>query len=77
MEPWKERMIKEYDELKERYTKLNSMLAKYDAGTLDFTPHCPIKLLREQAHVMERYMAILELRAVIEGIDLPVTDDRY
>ncbi|MEI3391047.1 MAG: hypothetical protein V8R30_05360 [Clostridia bacterium] len=29
--------------------KLNNMLNKYDEGTLDFTPNCPIYLLRNQS----------------------------
>jgi hypothetical protein len=70
MEPWKERMVAEYKELKERYTKLHNMLVKYDAGRLEFTPTCPIELLREQAAVMGRYLYILEERAVVEGVDL-------
>ena len=46
------------------------MLVKYDAGKLDFTPTCPIDLLRKQASVMGEYLYILETRAVIENIDL-------
>lgn len=70
MESWKERMINEYREVKERYEKLHNMLVKYDAGKLEFTPSCPIDLLREQASVMGRYLYILEERACIEDIKL-------
>ena len=70
MEPWKERMVQEYKELKERYTKLHKMLVKYDAGKLEFEPTCPVGLLREQASVMGRYLYILEERALIEGVEL-------
>lgn len=70
MEDYKERMVNEYKELKERYGKLHRMLVKYDAGKLEFEPTCPIDLLREQAATMGRYLYILEERAVIEGIDL-------
>lgn len=70
MEYYKERMIKEYAELKERYTKLHRMLVKHDAGKLDFMLNCPVDLLREQASVMGRYLYILETRAVIEGVEL-------
>lgn len=70
MESWKERMINEYREVKDRYEKLHKMLVKYDAGKLEFTPSCPIDLLREQASVMGRYLYILEERAAIEGIEL-------
>ena len=43
---YKERMRNEYIELKDKYDKLHRMLVKYDAGKLDFTPTCPIELLR-------------------------------
>ena len=67
---YKGRMKAEYKELKERYGKLHKMLVKYDAGKLEFTPTCPIKLLKEQAAVMGRYLYILEMRAFIEGVEL-------
>lgn len=70
MEDYKLRMVKEYKELKEKYTKLHNMLVKYDAGKLNFTPTCPIDLLRKQASVMGQYLYILETRAVIEDVDL-------
>lgn len=70
MEPYKERMVKEYRELKERYNKLHKMLVKYDAECLEFTPTCPIELLREQQFVMGHYLDILEIRAEIEKVDL-------
>lgn len=67
---YKERMKNEYAELKDRYTKLHRMCVKYDAGTLEFAPTCPIELLREQKAVMGRYLNILEIRAEIEGVEL-------
>jgi hypothetical protein len=70
MEGYKERMIAEYKEVKERYDKLHKILVKYDAGTLGFTPTCSIELLREQASVMGKYLYILETRAEIENIEL-------
>ena len=70
MEDYKERMKSEYQELKERYNKLRIMLTRYDAKTLDFTPSCPIELLKKQASIMYDYMYILEVRAQIEKIDL-------
>ena len=65
-----ERMRNEYIELKDKYDKLHRMLVKYDAGKLDFTPSCPIELLREQAATMGKYLYILETRALIEGVEL-------
>ena len=49
---WQTRFRIEYSELKERYTKLHKMLVKYDAGTLEFKPTCPIELLRKQKATM-------------------------
>ena len=70
MEEYKQRMVKEYTELKERYTKLHKMLVKHDAGKLEFTLNCPIDLLRQQESIMEEYLYTLEVRAVIEGVEL-------
>ena len=70
MEEYKRRMMIEYHQLKERYDKLHKMLVKYDAKKLEFTPTCPIDLLREQASVMGKYLYILETRAEIEDIKL-------
>ena len=67
---YKERMRNEYIELKDKYDKLHRMLVKYDAGKLDFTPTCPIELLREQAATMCKYLYILETRALIEEVEL-------
>ena len=72
---YKGRMAAEYHELKARYDKLHKMLVKYDAGKLEFTPTCPIELLREQASVMGRYLYILETRALIEEVDLSMYDE--
>lgn len=67
---WKERVQLEYKQLKERYDKLHNMIVKYEAGTLEFTPNCPLDLLKEQAAAMGKYLYMLEVRAQIEGIDL-------
>lgn len=64
------RMIAEYHELKDKYTKLHHMLIKHEAGTLDFEPTCPIELLEHQANVMGEYLHILEVRAEIENVEL-------
>lgn len=70
MEAYKERMVEEYRQTKDRYDKLHKMLVKYDAGTLDFTLTCPVELLREQAYHMGNYLNVLEIRAEIEGVAL-------
>ena len=67
---YKNRMKKEYWQLKDRYTKLHNMCIKYDAGTLDFTPNCPVDLLKEQKAAMGNYLRCLEIRAEIEGVKL-------
>lgn len=69
---WKERVVQEYKELKERYNKLHKMIIKYEAGTLDFTPNCSLELLKEQKRYMGEYLRVLEIRAEIEDIDLEV-----
>ena len=75
MEAYKERMVKEYWDLKDKYDKLHKMLVRYGAGKLDFTPTCPIELLREQVATMGKYLFILEERAIIEQVNLYRTDD--
>ena len=67
---WKERVQLEYKQLKERYDKLHNMIVKYEAGSLEFTPNCPLDLLKEQAAAMGKYLYVLEVRAQIEDIDL-------
>lgn len=67
---WQTRFRIEYSELKERYNKLHKMLVKYDAGTLEFKPTCPIELLRKQKATMGEYLNILEIRAEIEKVTL-------
>lgn len=67
---YKDRFIAEYWQTKIRYNKLHQMLVKYDAGKLDFTPSCPIEVLKEQKQYMGMYLNKLEVRAVIEGIEL-------
>lgn len=68
---YKQRFINEYVELKDRHRKLRKMLVQYDAGKLEFTPTCPIDLLRKQKSLMGEYLNVLEIRAVIEDVELP------
>lgn len=67
---WRARMEREYRETKERYEKLNRLLVKHAAGTLDFTLKCPIELLKAQREHMSDYLYTLEIRAEIEGVNL-------
>ena len=70
-EDYKERFKAEYYQTKIRYGKLKYMLEKWDEGILEFTPTCPRCTFGLQISAMENYLAILEARAVMEGIALP------
>ena len=67
---YKDRFKWEYAQTLIRLRKLNNMLNKYDEGTLDFTPNCPIYLLRKQSSYMQAYLKTMEERAQYENIDL-------
>lgn len=76
---YKERFIAEYILLKQKHEKLKAFNTKIEAAELtkgmdngvDEPLHdCPASLLRGQQKVMGEYLHILEVRAVIEGIDL-------
>jgi hypothetical protein len=75
----KERFIAEYIQLKQRYEKLKAFNTKIEAAArtrqmdngVDEPEHdCPAVLLREQQAAMGEYLHILEVRAVIEDVDL-------
>jgi hypothetical protein len=70
MNDYKDRMATEYFELKERISKLRSMLRDWTIGQLDFEPTCSFDLLSAQLCVMEAYESILAERARIENINL-------
>lgn len=76
---YKERFIAEYQQTKIRYEKLKHFNTRIKAAEmtafLDTSVEmpkfdCPRDLLLEQQHVMGQYLHILEVRAVIEGIEL-------
>lgn len=69
-EDYKDRFKAEYQQTKIRYDKLHAMIIKYEAGTLDFQPTCPIDLLKQQASYMGSYLYCLEVRAELEKIEL-------
>lgn len=48
MTEWQKRFVKEYHELRGRFTKLDEMIEKYEKGQLEFEPKCPIDLLKGQ-----------------------------
>ena len=53
-----------------RYQKLAFMLEKWDKGELNFIPTCPRSTYNMQIAAMTDYIAVLEARAVMEGIIL-------
>ena len=78
---YKERLKAEYLQTKIRYEKLKAFNNKIEANErldyvakryeLDEPKHdCPANLLKEQQKVMGEYLHLLEVRAVIEGVDL-------
>ena len=68
---YKERFKAEYCQVVIRYQKLKAMLEKWDNGELNFNPTCPRSTYNIQISAMTDYIAILEARAVMEGIELP------
>lgn len=70
MNEWQKRFVKEYHELRGRFTKLDEMIQRYEKGQLEFEPKCPIDLLKRQRSVMWEYLSILEQRARIEEVKL-------
>ena len=67
---YKERFIAEYQQLVIRYKGLKTMLEKWDKNELPFTPTCPRSTYNMQIKAMTDYIAVLEARAVMEGIEL-------
>ena len=78
---YRERFIAEYWQTKIRYEKLKAFNTKIDAaGATDRSDapvkveepkhDCPWQVLEKQEVLMRDYLHVLEVRAVIEGIDL-------
>ena len=67
---YKERFKAEYQQLVIRYKGLKTMLNKWDKGELNFSPTCPRSTYNIQIVAMTDYLAILEARAVMEGVKL-------
>lgn len=65
-----ERFKTEYYQLVIRYNQLVDMLEKWDNGQLNFEPTCNRGIYNFQVRAMADYIACLETRAVIEGIEL-------
>ena len=71
---YKERFIAEYQQSKIRYEKLKAFNTKIEAareiGAVEPEHDCPYELLRDQQRIMGDYLHVLEIRSVIEGVDL-------
>ena len=77
---YKERFKAEYHQTKIRYEKLKAFNNKIEAANVtrykgllgvEMPKHdCPTELLREQQRAMGEYLDVLEIRAVIESIEL-------
>lgn len=72
---YKERFRAEYWQAVVRYQKLDSMLAQWDLGILDFEPVCPKPMLEKQLGILWDYIQILRDRAELEGIELNKEDN--
>lgn len=67
---YKERFKAEYYQLSIRYESLKHMLHEWDIVGLDFKSTCPRSTYDLQIKAMKEYLAVLEARAKIEGIEL-------
>lgn len=76
---YKERFVAEYHQTKIRYEKLKALNNRIEAQRfmpfekkkqLDFKIDCCPDLLEQQQRVMGEYLHLLEVRAVVEGIEL-------
>lgn len=71
---YKNRFIAEYAQTKIRYEKLKNFCNRIEAAKLAKTEEpkhdCSLELLRNQQRIMGEYLHILEIRAVIEEVDL-------
>ena len=76
---YKERFKAEYWQTKIRYEKLKAFNNRIDAASMtegrknavEMPKHdCPDYLLKDQQRAMGEYLHILEVRAIIEGIEL-------
>ena len=69
---YKQRFVAEYMQVKIRLEKLKITVNAFEKGILSFQPICPITILHEQIKVMESYLDVLERRAQVEKISLPM-----
>lgn len=65
---YKDRFRAEYYQLKIRLKRLYRMIA--ERATAEQIDGCPIEIHKEQAKIMLDYLNTLEIRAIVEGIEL-------
>lgn len=71
LKDYEKRFVKEYTELQERIYKLESLVVRYQRGTLNFVPKCSLHLLAKQLDAMKEYAQTLRERSFVEDIELP------
>lgn len=73
-EDYKNRFVAEYAQTKIRYEKLKNFCNRIEAAMLTGSKEpdhdCSLELLRSQQRIMGEYLHILEIRAVIEEVEL-------
>lgn len=69
-EDYKERFKAEYYQLVNRRKGLMTMLEKWENDTLETKSVCTKDIYKAQLDAMENYIAMLEIRAYFEKIDL-------
>lgn len=67
---YQERFKAEYHQNMIRYCILRDMVNRWDEGKLGFELTCPRSTYTLQLQAMSDYIAVLEARAVMEGIEL-------
>lgn len=76
MEDWKNRLVEEYRQTKERYEKLKAynnkqeVALELDSATQTRRCYYANELMRRQQRAMGDYLHLLELRSTLEGIEL-------
>ena len=74
---YRQRFFAEYWQTKIRYERLKNFCNRIEAARVTGTDapihDCPEKLLRAQQKSMGEYLHLLEIRAIIENVDLEVT----
>lgn len=67
---YKERFKSEYCQTDICFEKLKAIMDKHNNGTLEFQFTCPPSLFDMQLKAIRDYLSILEVEAVIRGIEL-------